>query len=196
MRFRPRRARARARPARSVERSQQAGRVGVLRGDRAVPPEAERVGRPDRARAIARAVGQRERGLLVGNRHVGPEKPLRRAREPSAPRARAARAAADSATRPCRAGERGVVDRRREAMGDRPAEDAQAPGTPPPSSSGHVGRARRFRSPPVIGGGVAFELRRAGREDLLAAAVGPGHVVEVADMHRMGGGVDRRDPGV
>ncbi len=48
----------------------------------------------------------------------------------------------------------------------------------------------------LIGGDVDFEggLRR--REDLLAATVGAGDVVEVGVMRGMGGRFDRRDAGI
>jgi hypothetical protein len=62
------------------KRRDQAGGVGVASFDRPVLAEAERVGRADRERGVARAVGDRERGMLVGDRHVRPDEPAGRER--------------------------------------------------------------------------------------------------------------------
>ena len=106
----------------------QAGRVGVVGVDRAVGAEGQRVGRADRARASVALVGERERGLLVRDRHVRAEEAGgAAARGPSPRRARAGPAAAGSASPSgpsaasaalCIAGER--------LWRDRPAEDAEA----------------------------------------------------------------------
>ena len=65
----------RAQPTRRArQRGDQSGSVGVLGGDRSVGREGERVRRADRAGDLARAVGQRERRLLVRDRDVGAEK--------------------------------------------------------------------------------------------------------------------------
>ena len=79
------RARMGGHPSQAPERGDQAGRVGVVRLDRAVVAESERVGRPDRARRRARLVGQLECGVLVRDRDVrSDESRLRPARALSA----------------------------------------------------------------------------------------------------------------
>ena len=88
----------------AAKRGEQAGRVGVLRGDRPVGAEAERVGGADRHSGPAGVRGQRERGVLVRDGHVGAHEARGRAARGSSRRtARAAPAGAGSASRPSRA---------------------------------------------------------------------------------------------
>ena len=97
--------------------------------DLSVGREAERVRGADRARGCARAVGDAQRGRFVRDRHVradesglrkrayGLVEELGRDREPLV-------------AEPLQAerGERGLVHRRRAAVSDRPAEDAETAG--------------------------------------------------------------------
>src|SRR3954453_772716 len=125
------------------ERIEEAGRVGVVGPDRAVGAERQRVRRADR-RGVVRAVrGDGERRLLVGDRHVEADEPRRRHRRDGLGervRLDRDRLVGELAVEPDR-GERGVLHRRRAAVGDRPADDREAPqahGPTPPSRSGTI----------------------------------------------------------
>ena len=128
---------------------------------------------------------------------LAPTKPAApSARTVSREQLRRAPAAADSASRACRA---------RRA----PRCASRASGCAPPASRAPPSRASA-RSPCLQAGGVPAVLRppprcrrprrlRTGRgvgEHLLAAAVGAGDVVQVGDVRGVGRRFDRRDPGV
>ena len=165
----------RAQPSRRPsERGDQSRGVGVLGGDRAVGGERERVRGSDLACGVAGCVGERERGVLVRDRDVGAAEPrppegrgglgeqLRRNRQPLVV----------PVVHPER-GEGGVVDRRRAAVRDRPAEDAEAhhhlPACAPvvcPSgyACSSAGARRSFRPPPCTPR-CGLRIRRACSEN-------------------------------
>src|SRR4051794_20167916 len=115
-------------------------RVGVVRADRPLRAERERVRRPDRARVVRALAGEIERRLLVRDRHVDAEEAGGR----QAPDRLVERLGLDRdrlvgelAVEPGRR-ERGVLHGGRAAVGARPAEAAEAPqahGPTPPSRS-------------------------------------------------------------
>jgi len=120
-----------------AERVEQSRRVGVVGHDLAVGAERQRVGGTDRPGALCRCRGQSERGLLVRDRDV------------RAVKARAGKPRHDVGEELWRRGEvlvapvgeaqrreRRAVHARRAAVGDRPAEDAEAR---------HLGRAAQHR---------------------------------------------------
>ena len=121
------------------------GRVGVVGVDRAVAANVERVGGADRARGVGRLVGERERRLLVRDRHVGAREAGARQRRARSPRtARAAPAAAGSASRrararrsaaSCIAGERLCAHRPAEHAADRHQRLSTSSGDLPPAAS-------------------------------------------------------------
>ena len=89
---------------RAPDRRDHAGRVGVVGVDRAVGREAQRVRGADRARRRGRAVGERERGVLVGHASRWRRRTRRQAaRGPSPRTARGAPADAGSSSRAARA---------------------------------------------------------------------------------------------
>ena len=146
--------------------------------------------------ALAGVRRERERRLLVGDRHVGAEEAGRRRQRadglartaPAAPAgagsaSRAARGSASAAF--CIAGERLCATGQPRTPRRVLTCACSTGGCPPLFGDGRP-----------VGGGVGFELRRRDRELVLAAAVRAGHVVHVGHVGRVGGGPDRRQPRV
>ena len=107
-------------------RRDQRRRVGVVGADLALRAKGERVGGTDRPGAGRGGMRQRQSPLLVGDRHVGAGEPGAgegrdgfgeqlggHGQELIAPLAQAG------------SGQRRILDRRRAAVGDRPAQDAE-----------------------------------------------------------------------
>ena len=150
--------------------------------DRAVGGEAQRVRGADRARRLAGLVGERERGVLVRHGDVGADEAgAARARATVSSNSPAAPAAAGRASRcsPQR-GERRALHRRRAAVGDRPAEHAEARGSRAASARGRRSRrARRCRRRRRLELRVGRSRTRARRRRR------PVDVVEVGDVRRV-----------
>ena len=85
-----------------------------------------------------------------------------------------------------------VVHRRRARVPDRVAEDGQARHQSTGVRRFAAGRRAGF----VVAGDVGFEFGFGGGEGVLAAGARLDHVVEVVDLRRVGGGLDRGEAGV